>query len=512
MAGKTYLIGAGPGDPGLITVKGLRCLERAEVVVYDRLVDPRILRNASSDAELVYVGKGPGERVMEQEEINRYLVKAALEGRVVARLKGGDPFVFGRGGEEALALASAGVPFEVVPGVSSAVAAPAYAGIPLTHRELASSFTVVSGSEDPSKEESAVRWDLLAKTGGTLVVLMGWGPMEKIVDALLSGGMEAATPAALIQWGTHPYQGTVTGKLENIVQRGVEAGLSPPVVAVIGPAVGLREHMRWFDTGPLFGKRVLVTRSRAQASVLSEMLAEEGAEPVEVPAIEVSPAEDYTPLDTAIGSLGAYNWVIFTSVNGVEAFFARVRALKMDSRVLGHVRVGAIGPATAAALSQHGIEADFVPPEYVSEAVVEAMGSMDMKGARVLLPRADIGREELADGLARLGAHVEQVVAYRTVMPEDSREKARALLMDGNIDVVTFTSSSTVVNLLNLLDGDSAFLEGALVACIGPITAQSAQDMGLHVDIVAKEHTIPGLVGALKEYFSLLPPTSGEGN
>ena len=509
MVGKLYLIGAGPGDPGLITVKGLRCLERAEVVVHDRLVDPRLLGKASRDAELVYVGKGPGERAMEQQEINRYLVTAALEGKVVARLKGGDPFVFGRGGEEALALASAGVPFEVVPGVSSAIAAPAYAGIPLTHRELASSFTVVSGSEDPSKEESAVRWDVLAKSGGTLVILMGWGPMGSIVDALLRGGMETDTPVALIRWGTQPYQRTVTGNLENIVQRGVDAGLSPPVVAVIGPAAKLHEDIRWYDNRPLFGKRVLVTRSRTQASILSELLADEGAEPLEVPTIEFSPAEDYTPLDTAIGSLAEYNWVIFTSANGVEAFFARVRALELDSRALGRVKVGAIGPATAAALSQYGIEADFVPPQYVSEAIVGVMGSLDMKGSRVLLPRADIGREELADGLGRLGAHVEQLLAYRTIMPEDSRERARGLLADGNIDVVTFTSSSTVVNLVNLLDCNSAFLDGVAVACIGPITAQSAQDMGLHVDIVAQEHTIPGLVGALKEYFSVSPPMAG---
>ena len=504
MVGKVYLIGAGPGDPGLITVKGLHCLQEADVVVYDRLVDQRLLGTARKEAELVFVGKGPGERAMEQENINRYLVDRALEGKVIARLKGGDPFVFGRGGEEAQALAQARVPFDVVPGVTSAIAAPAYAGIPLTHREMASSFTVVSGSEDSSKEESAVQWDVLAhlgRGGGTLVVLMGWGTLDRITDALIKEGMEASTPVALIRWGTEPYQSTVTGTLEDVVQRGKEAGLSPPVVAVIGPVVDLRREVRWFDNRPLFGKRVLVTRSRTQASVLSEMLAQEGAEPVEVPTIEFSPIDDHSHIDSAIGSLHNYSSVIFTSANGVEAFFRRLRALERDSRVFGGVKVGAIGPATAAALAQYGIVADFVPPQYVSEAIVQAMEMLDLKGARVLLPRADIGRDELADGLARLGAQVEQLSVYRTFMPEDSRERARDLLRDGNIDLVTFTSSSTVRNLLNLLDDDSSLLGGTLVACIGPITARTAQETGLQVDIVAQEYTIAGLVRALKEYF-----------
>ena len=504
MVGKVYLIGAGPGDPGLITVKGLHCLQEADVVVYDRLVDQRLLGTARKEAELVFVGKGPGERDMEQENINRYLVDRALEGKVIARLKGGDPFVFGRGGEEAQALAQARVPFDVVPGVTSAIAAPAYAGIPLTHREMASSFTVVSGSEDSSKEESSVQWDVLAhlgRGGGTLVVLMGWGTLDRITDALIKEGMEASTPVALIRWGTEPYQSTVTGTLEDVVQRGKEAGLSPPVVAVIGPVVDLRREVRWFDNRPLFGKRVLVTRSRTQASVLSEMLAQEGAEPVEVPTIEFSPIDDHSHIDSAIGSLHNYSSVIFTSANGVEAFFRRLRALERDSRVFGGVKVGAIGPATAAALAQYGIVADFVPPQYVSEAIVQAMEMLDLKGARVLLPRADIGRDELADGLARLGAQVEQLSVYRTFMPEDSRERARDLLRDGNIDLVTFTSSSTVRNLLNLLDDDSSLLGGTLVACIGPITARTAQETGLQVDIVAQEYTIAGLVRALKEYF-----------
>ena len=500
--GKVYLIGAGPGDPGLITVKGLRCLQEADVVVYDRLVDSRLLAHSRTDAELVFVGKGPGQRAMEQEDINRYLVDRADEGMVVARLKGGDPFVFGRGGEEALALAEAEVPFEVVPGVTSAIAAPAYAGIPLTHRGLASSFTVVSGSEDPGKAESAVRWDALARHGGTLVVLMGWAALESITATLIKEGMPSSTPVALIHWGTESHQHTVTGTLENIVGRGREAGLSSPVVAVIGPVVELRDRVGWFDNRPLFGKKVLVTRSRTQASVLSRMLEAEGAEPVELPTIEFAPPADYSQIDGALSILGDYSWVIFTSTNGVEAFFSRFPALDLDSRVFGGVKVGAIGPATAAALAGRGIQADLVPPEYVSESLVQAMADLDLEGCRILLPRADIGREELADGLTRMGARVDQVMAYRTIIPEESRGRARELLKDGGVDLVTFTSSSTVRNTLSLLDGDSSLLADAAVACIGPITANAARASGLHVDVVAQEYTVPGLVSAMREHFS----------
>ena len=501
MAGKVYLIGGGPGDPGLITVKGLRHLQKADVIVHDRLVDERLLSKARQGAELIFVGKGPGELTMEQEDINRCLVARALEGKLVVRLKGGDPFVFGRGGEEAQALSAAGVPFEVVPGVTSAIAAPAYAGIPLTHRDMASSFTVVTGSEDPSKENSNVRWDMLARSGGTLVVLMGWNNLEEISRTLIENGMESSTPVALVRWGTEPRQGTVTGTLGDIAPRSREAGLGPPMVAVIGPVAKLRDEVRWFDNRPLFGKRILVTRSRTQASALAEMLAEEGAQPIEVPAIEISPVEDCSPIDRAIATLHNYSWVVFTSVNGVEAFFSRMHSLKLDSREFGGIKVGAIGPATATALSQRGIHADLVPLEYVSESVVQAMETLDLTGARVLLPGSDIGRGELAYGLGRLGAQVDRLMVYRTAASESSRERARSLMTDDNIDLVTFTSSSTVRNLLSLLDGDASLLHGARVACIGPITARTAQEAGLEVDIVAQEYTIAGLVRALREYF-----------
>ena len=502
MDGKVYLVGAGPGDPGLITVRGLQCLEAADVVVYDRLVDRHLLKRARQETELVFVGKGPGQRIMEQTEINQLLVERAREGKMVVRLKGGDPFVFGRGGEEAQGLTQSNVPFEVVPGVTSAIAAPAYAGIPLTHRKIASSFTVVSGSEDPTKEDSSVNWDALAKSGGTLVVLMGWESLGNIVESLCKAGMAPSTPVALVRWGTEPNQHTVVGTLEDVVQRGKEAGLSPPVVAVIGQVVELRKELGWFDSKPLFGKRVLVSRSRAQASLLSDMLTQEGAEPLEVPTIEISPLEDTSRLDEAIQRLDTYDWVIFTSVNGVEALFNRLAALGLDTRVFGNIKVGTIGPATAQTLTRQGIRADFIPDQYVSEAVVQGMEGLGLDGVRVLLPHADIGREELAEGLTRLGARVDQVVAYHTLVPWESKDRALDLLSDGKIDVATFTSSSAVKNLVSLLDGNKALLEGVVVGCIGPITAATARELGLRVDFVADRYTVDGLVEALKKYFT----------
>ena len=501
MAGKVYLIGAGPGDPGLITVKGLSLLQRADVVVHDRLVDSRLLEQAGPGAELVYVGKGPGQRAMEQEGINDLLVGRASQGKVVVRLKGGDPFVFGRGGEEALALAKAGVPFEVVPGVTSAVAAPAYAGIPVTHRGLASCFTIVSGSEDPSKQEASVDWARLAKTGGTLVVLMGWNSLEPITEALARGGMDRDTPAALVQWGTEPYQRSVTGALGNILTLAGEAGLAPPVAMIFGPVVELRRDIQWFERQPLFGKRIIVTRSRSQASVLSHMLAEAGAHAIELPTIRTVPPEDYSELDGAIRSLSGYDWAVLTSANGVDALFGRMSALGLDSRALGSVRVAAIGPATAQALARYGIRADLVPGRYVAESVVAEMERRGIEGARVLLAKADIGRRTLSEGLSRLGATVDDVTAYRTVAPEAARRRAAELLTEAPPDLITFTSSSTVTNLLALLDGDTSLVREVPSACIGPITAGAARERGLRVEIEAREYTVPGLVRAITQHY-----------
>lgn len=498
--GLVSLVGAGPGDPGLITVKGLQRLREADVVAYDRLVDRRLLEEAREDAELIDVGKQAGQSGAGQRSIHTILIDKAHEGKRVVRLKGGDPFVFGRGGEEAQVLTMAGIPFEVVPGVTSAVAAPAYAGIPLTHREAASSFTVVSAVEDASKSESAIPWDALARTGGTLVVMMGWDALPRVVERLLEAGMPPSMPAAVVQWGTEPFQKTIAGILDNIVERARAADLGPPVVVVIGRVVALRKEIRWYEDKPLFGKRVLVTRSRTQASVLSRMLAEERAEAIEIPTIEIAPPEDFASLDRALHGLQSFRWVVFTSVNGVASFFDRLNRLGMDARALGSSRVCAIGPITARALEQRGIIPDFTPSRYTTERLVQELSEHGVAGSRVLMPRTNIAPEDAARALENLGAQVVQPVAYRTLTPEGSAEKARELLAHGKIDVATFTSSSTVQNLIDLLDGDPSPLENTLIACIGPVTARKARELGLKVDVVARRHTVAGLVKALKDH------------
>ena len=499
--GKVFLVGAGPGDPELLTVKGLHCLQSADVVMYDRLVDRRSLRHARADAEMVDVGKMPGQQGRIQAEINALLIASARQGKTVVRLQGGDPFVFGRGGEEAEDLQRAGVPFEIVPGVTSAIAAPAYAGIPLTHRGLSSSFTVVTGTETPAKAESSVDWAALARTPGTLVVLMGWESLPAITEALVHHGMSPDTPVALVMWGTEPWQRTVTGVLTDVVERARTADLSAPIVAVIGQVVDLREKLRWYDKLPMFGKRVLVTRTREQASRLSQALAESGALPVEVPTIEIQRLADYTELDGELRALERYGWVVFSSTNSVEAVFERLAADGRDARALAGARVACIGEATAQRLRSNGITPDLVPGSYVSESMVESFNGVDVVGQRVLVPGAEEGRDTLAKGLAERGAHVRQVSAYRTVMPEESRHLAKSAISEG-IAIAMFTSSSTVLNLSKLLDGDLSGLSGATVACIGPVTAATAGELGLHVDIVAQDHTIVGLITALEDKLS----------
>lgn len=496
-SGFVSLIGAGPGDPGLLTMRGAEALAAADVVIYDYLANPALLALARPDAESVYVGKKAGSHTLSQNEINALLVQRARAGQRVARLKGGDPFVFGRGGEEALALVAAKVPFEIIPGVTSAVAAPGYAGIPVTHRGLASSFAVITGHEDPAKKESALDWSRLATGVDTLVFLMGVGNLAHIVEQLVAHGRPADTPVALVRWATTPRQQTVSGTLANIVDKVRATGLKPPAVTVVGQVAGLREQLRWFESLPLFGQRVLVTRTREQASILSTRLYALGAEPIELPTIRVAPPEDWTPLDKAIAALPRYDWIVFTSVNGVRYFWQRLTLAGLDARALHGVRLAAIGPATAEALAIHGLQADYVPHEYVAEAV--AAGLENVRGQRVLLPRADIARPALADLLREGGAEVIQVSAYRTLLPEIDTGKLHKLL--ARVNVITFTSSSTVQNLATLaakagLDLLRA-LEHTTVACIGPITRQTAQELGLTVHVVATEYTIDGLVEAL---------------
>jgi uroporphyrinogen III methyltransferase/synthase len=432
------------------------------------------------------------------------LVDKAREGKGVVRLKGGDPFVFGRGGEEAEALRAAGIAFEVVPGVTSAVAVPAYAGIPVTHRGLASTFAVITGHEDPEKPESSIDWAKLATAVHTLVFLMGTKTLREIVEKLIVNGRAPDTPVAVIRWGTTPEQRTVVGTLADIAARVEAAGITPPAITVVGEVVRLRETLSWFENRPLFGKRVLITRTRRQASVLAWLLAEEGAIPIELPAIEIEPTADPGAVGAAIDDLtaGRYGWAVFTSANAVELWFEHLRERGLDSRAFASAKVASIGPATAEALAVRGIVADLVPGEYVAEAVVEALRTARGWGPepqRVLVPRAEGARPELVDGLRAAGAEVDEVTLYRAAVPEATPAEALSLLRDGAIDIVTFTSSSTVRNLAAMLNGHIETLRGPLVACIGPITAKTADELGLRVDVVASEYTVEGLVRALRE-------------
>jgi uroporphyrinogen III methyltransferase/synthase len=498
--GIVYLVGAGPGDPGLITVKGLDCIRRAEVLVYDRLAGKRLLSYAKPGCELIYVGKLPDRHTLRQEEINQLLLNKALEGRVVTRLKGGDPYVFGRGGEEAELLARHHVPFEIVPGITSAIAVPAYAGIPVTHRDFTSSFAVITGHEDPTKDESSIAWEKIATAHGTLVFLMGVGNLPLIVEKLQHNGRPASTPVALIRWGTRPEQRTLTGTLATIVQQAEEAGFTSPAIIIVGEVVTLRDTLSWFEKKPLFGKRVVVTRSREQASDLSSRIEQLGGEVFEFPTIAIAEPEDYAPLDEAISRAETYDWLIFTSVNGVEAFFTRLRRQGRDIRDLKGARLCAIGPKTKERLEELCLHVEYVPSEYRAEAVLEGLQGKLKQGERVLLPRADIAREILADTLRDMGAQVDNVVAYRTVRGGGDAMTLRELLAEKMVHYITFTSSSTVKNFVEALDTPDyrTLLEGVRLISIGPITSQAARDLGLAIDIEAAEYTIDGLTEALR--------------
>ncbi len=498
--GNVYLVGAGPGDPGLISVKGLECIRKAEVIIYDRLLDEQLLDAAPTTAERIYVGKTAGEHTRPQAEINQLLLAKAKEGKTVVRLKGGDPFVLGRGGEEAETLAQHSILFEIVPGITSAVAVPAYAGIPVTHRGLASSFAVITGHEAPDKDDSNLNWEKLACGVDTLVFLMGMKNLPEIVSKLREHGRPAETPVAVVREGTKPEQETVTGTLEDIVAKVQQHRLTAPAIIVVGEVVRLRERLRWFDNRPLFGKRILVTRARHQSSTLSQLLAERGALSIELPAISIQ-AADSAGLDRAILNLKGYNWVLFTSTNGVAAFWQRLHDLKLDSRIFGGLKVGAIGPATAEALQRHGIIVDYIPDVYTSEGLISGLKGQDVAGQRFLLPRADIADKALAEGIGQLGAEVHDVDAYHTVPATQATARARQMLIAGEIDVITFTSSSTVTNLAAAFRGEPMTINGAKVACIGPKTAETAAKAGLKVDILADKQTIPGLVDAIEEYF-----------
>jgi uroporphyrinogen III methyltransferase / synthase len=499
--GIVYLVGAGPGDPGLITVKGLECIRKAEVLVYDRLAGRRLLTFAPSGCEMIYVGKLPDRHTLRQEEINQLLVNKALEGKVVTRLKGGDPYVFGRGGEEAELLVENNVPFEVVPGITSAIAVPAYAGIPVTHRDYTSSFAVITGHEDPAKDESSIAWDKLATATGTLIFLMGVANLPFIVEKLCQNGRDSSTPVALIRWGTRPEQEVLTGTLDDIVKKVEEARFSSPAIIIVGEVVKLRDTLSWFEQKPLFGKRVVVTRSRQQASELSRRIEELGGEAFEFPSIEIEDPVDFGPLDEAISGMDSYDWLIFTSVNGVDSFFRRLRHHNRDIRNLKDARICAIGPKTKERLEEMYLHVEYVPEEYRAEAILAGLRDKLSPGERVLLPRADIAREILPVTLRQMGAHVDNVTAYRTVRGGGEAALLREFLDENMIHCVTFTSSSTVKNFVDLLGADDIprLLKGVKLASIGPITSAAARDLGLTIDMEAGEYTIDGLVAALAD-------------
>jgi len=490
--GLVYLVGAGPGDPGLMTVRGAELVASADVILYDRLIPQAALSGAREDAELVYVGKRPGAPEIPQSEIETTMVERARAGRSVVRLKGGDPFVFGRGGEEAETLAAAGVPFEVVPGVTAGVAAPAYAGIPVTHREDASAVAFVAGHEDPSKDGSSIDWDALARFRGTLVLYMSVKRLPDVAARLIAGGRSADEPAAAVERGTTPAQRTVSATLADLPDAVAAAGIAPPAVMLIGPVAARRETIGWLERRPLFGLRVVVTRARAQASGLAATLAALGADVIELPAIRVVPRIDSAEVSDAVGAIHSYALVCLTSPNGVRVLFDALEAAGLDARALANATVAAIGPGTARALAARGIRADVVPERSVAEALVESLEAVDVTDRPVLVARAADARDVLPDALRERRAKVDVVALYETVAEEPDPEAVEAA---SSADYVTFTSSSTVRNFVAAVGG--GFPERARVVSIGPVTSEAAREAGLTVDLEAESHDLDGLVEAL---------------
>ena len=500
-----YIIGAGPGDPWLISVRGLRCLKLADVVIYDHLVHERLLRQARPEVEKIDVGPAAPD-ALEQEAICYLLAEKAREGKVVARLKWGDPFVFDRGGEEALFLHEHGVHFEVVPGIPAAIGVPAYAGIPITYPGGGDTVTFVRGFEDQQSRKPHVDWASLADLGGTVVCYSGPKQLPGIVEAMLAGGWSEGESAALVLRGTTQAQETIQATLGELRPLARQPKFRDPGMLIVGRVAGLREHLRWFDARPLFGKRIVVTRPREQAGELVEALEQLGANVIEAPTVRIVPPDDYAPLDEACASVGSYDWLVFTSVNGVDAFFRRLHLGPFDVRALAGVHLCAIGPGTADRLARQGLKADLTPAEYRAESIVEALRATgDLSGLRFLLPRADVAREPLADELRRSGAEVTEVTAYRSVSVEgdENEPDVYRMLLDKAVDVMTFTSASTVRNFVRRHGQEAVadLLRPVAIASIGPVTAEAAQQSGLHTSIMPAEYTIPGLVRAIVEHF-----------
>ncbi|HEY4305276.1 MAG TPA: uroporphyrinogen-III C-methyltransferase [Gemmatimonadaceae bacterium] len=504
--GIVYLVGAGPGDPGLLTLRGGELLVTCDAIVYDALANPALLALAQvadrpKPVEMHDVGKRGGTTdSARQDDINELLVRLGKAGKRVVRLKGGDPLVFGRGSEEAQALAEAGVPFEIVPGVTAGIAAPAYAGIPVTHRGMATSVTFVTGHEDPTKEATQVNWDALAKAGGTIVLYMGVKTLPNIASALVDGGMRADTPAAAIQWGTYARQRTVTATLTTLSDAITREGLSAPVITVIGPVAALRDEIGWFDRRALFGRRIVVTRARSQAASLTDRLLAAGAEVIEMPATRIEET-DPAPLNAALENLDEFDWLIFTSQNGVRIFWDALRASDRDARALAGVKIAAVGPATAEALLEHGLAVDIAPDRFVAEALIDELRDRgDMKGKRVLYAAAEAARETLQEGLGEMGANIHRVTLYRSVPDGEGARELRQKIERGEADLVTFTSASSVKAFVEAVGIDVAIKLPA--ASIGPVTTDAAEKIGLEVMIEAGRSTIDGLAESIAEHFA----------
>ena len=527
--GIVYLVGAGPGDIGLLTVKGMRCLQKAEVVIYDFHLNAQILNYINHDAEFIYAGKRGGRHTMTQDEINAAIVQKAKEGKNVCRLKGGDPFVFGRGGEEAQVAAREGIPFEIVPGVSSSVAAPAYAGIPLTHRLYSSSFAVIPGYEDTTKEESSIDWAKLATGVGTLVFLMAVKNIEILTEKLIENGRSPETPVAVIRWGTRPDQKTLVSTLKDIAKLVREKDIRPPAVTVVGDVVKLRDELNWYEKKPMFGHRVLVTREHSGGF---ELLEELGAEVLQFPTLEIVPPESWDELDRAIDTIESYAWLIFTSSNAVRYFFSRLFEKGRDIRELKGLKICAIGAKTAASIEKFGIRVDLVPESFNAEGLIEAFteavisqrsaeksaeekergGAKDiqtaeprtqnpdlLKGIRFLLPRAEVAREIFPEKVRELGGTIDVPVAYRAVKPEIHGKRLKRFLKEGRVTIATFTSAATFNNFMNLQGEDAdELLKGVAIAAIGPVTARAVEKAGLKVQIMPAESTIEALVEAIR--------------
>lgn len=503
MAGKVYIVGAGPGDPELITVRAKQLLEEAEVVVYDYLVNTSLLNYCTSSCEKIYVGKKAGDHTFSQEQINEMLYSHAIEGKKVVRLKGGDPFVFGRGGEEAQYLAQRNIAFEIIPGITSGIAAPAYAGIPVTHRDLTSTVTFITGHEAEGKDGLNINWPALASLNGTLVFYMGVRNLALICNQLINNGLQKETPVAIIRFGTYNFQQTLKGTLETIDDIAKLAEIKPPALIVVGDVVSLSEELNWFANKPLLGKRILVTRSRTQASTLASKLIQKGAEVVEIPTIEILPLDDYSELHEAIKAIKQFQWIIFTSANGVAFFFQQLNLQGLDSRALSAAKLVSIGIETTKALNKYGLAPDLIPDKSTAEGIVDSFRSINVHGNNVLLPTSNLARDIISKNLTEMGATVTVIPVYQNRIPKYDKAYLEQLFSQP-FDCITFTSSSTVNNFFALLKeyGIENPCKASKLASIGPITSKSITDKGFSVDIQSEVFTTDHLVDEIERYFS----------